>query len=281
MSLTILCLMLVLGRFVEFLCHQLRFGSREMSLDVVGLHLGQVELLGAKNRSRSSYPNPADERLGRDLEMFHSPEADQSASAAESSFAVDSNSSLLIGEMVLNYVEESLNDVVGRTRAINKEEVIVSDTLGLEVFFVVLGLIESDDSAHTYIVENITVLVGVVTVSVLLISLLDRAHECDELAGNDPIKVTILDSLVVLILLHVELLEVVPSEFDGVLQTLQTMQQSAVVEAVTFRGISVRFEEACVRPELFMSLLGSHLKDNDHKCSHEESTVDHLVTGFS
>jgi hypothetical protein len=39
----------VLRRLVEFLCHQFRFSSGEVRMDVVGFHLRQVELLGAKN----------------------------------------------------------------------------------------------------------------------------------------------------------------------------------------------------------------------------------------
>lgn len=72
------------------------------------------------------------------------------------------------------------------------------------------------------------------TIPMLSISGLNGSHECYKFAGNDPIKVSILDSLVVFILLYVECLKVVPPEFYGVFKTLQAMQKCAIVEAITF-----------------------------------------------
>ena len=273
--------MFVLRRFVEFLSHELRLGGGEVSHDVVGLHLGQVELLRTKDRSGSSDSNPTDERLSWDLEVLHGPETDQGTGSTKTSFAVNGNSSILGSKVVLDDVKEASDDVIRRVGAIDEEEIVVADALLDEALLVVLGLIQSDDPADSDVLEDVAVLVGVVTVSVLSVSRLNRTHESHELAGNDPIKVTILDSLVVFVLLNIEGLEVIPSEFDGVLKTLEAVEQSAVVEAVALGGVSVCLEEGSVALELLVSLLGCHLKDDDHECSHEESSVDHLVSWLS
>jgi hypothetical protein len=64
------------------------------------------------------------------------------------------------------------------------------------------------------------------------VSLLDGSHKRHELAGNNPVEVSILHSLVLLVLLDIESLEVVPLELDGVFQTLQTLQEGALVETI-------------------------------------------------
>ena len=79
-------------------------------------------------------------------------------------------------------------------------------------------------------------------ISVVTVSILNRSHEGNELAGDDPVEVTVLDSFIILILFHIESTEVIPTKPDGILEALQDMQQSAIVEAVTFGGITVMFE---------------------------------------
>ena len=80
------------------------------------------------------------------------------------------------------------------------------------------------------------------SISVVIISILNRSHEGDKLARDDPVEVTVLDSLIILILFHVESAEVVPAEPDSVLEALQDMQQTAVVEALAFGGITIMLE---------------------------------------
>ena len=57
------------------------------------------------------------------------------------------------------------------------------------------------------------------------------------------------------------------------------MKHGAVEEAVALGGIAIVLEDGSVALELLMSLLGRHLKDDDAECAHEESSVDHLVSG--
>ena len=80
------------------------------------------------------------------------------------------------------------------------------------------------------------------SISLVCVTFLYGAHESHELAGDDPIGIAIFNSLVELIFLDVECPEVVPLELDGVLETLQALQQCALVQAITFTRISVWLE---------------------------------------
>lgn len=248
-------------------------------MNVVWLHLGQVELLWAKDRSRSCDSDPADKAFSRDLEMLHGPQSNQGTSSAEACFAVDGDSPVIWSlEMPLNNIEEVSDDLVWRSRTVNEEEIVMLDTPVLEVHLVILLLVQSDDPGDIDILEDVDIFIWVVSISLALVSVLNWTHEGDELAWDDPVEVSVLDSLIVFVLLDIECPEIVPAEPDGVLETLKAMEKCAVVEAVSLGGISVVFEQVVVWLELLVSLLSRHLEDDDHEGSHQESTIDHLVT---
>jgi len=106
------------------------------------------------------------------------------------------------------------------------------------------------------------------SILVSCISVLNWSHESYKLSWDDPVQVTIFDSLIIFIFLHVEGSEVIPSESYSVFEALQDVEQGAVVEAVSLGSISVVLEQLMVWLELFVSLISSHLEDNDHKSSH-------------
>ena len=144
------------------------------------------------------------------------------------------------------------------------------------MLFIIFFFIKSDYPRHIDIVENVTVLVWMLSILVSGVSLFDWAHESDELSWNDPVKITVFNSLVVLVLFHVESFEVVPTEFYCVLEPLEHLEERAVVEAVTFGGVSVVFEELVVRLELLVGVVGRHLQNDDHEGAHQEGSVHHL-----
>lgn len=81
-----------------------------------------------------------------------------------------------------------------------------------------------------------------VPISLSLVPIFNWSHESSKLSWDNPVKVAILDSFVVLVFLDIECTEVVPSEPHGILQSLQTLQKCAVVEALTLGSISVMSE---------------------------------------
>lgn len=249
-----------------------------VSENVVRLHLGKVELLRPEDGSRPGDSNPADEGLSWNLEMLHRPQTNQSSCSTEACFAVNSDGLARASEMIFHNVEEIFDDVVGRVGSVDEEQIIVRDAVVGEEDLVVLLFVEPDHPVHADVLEDINVLLGMVAVSVLGVPLLDRTHECHELAWDDPVEVSVLHLLIVLVLLHVESLEVVPPEFDAILHALQAVVKRALVEAVSLGGVSVRLEETVVWLELLPHLVGSHLEDDDHECTHQERSINHLVS---
>jgi hypothetical protein len=55
------------------------------------------------------------------------------------------------------------------------------------------------------------------TISLVLVSFVDGAHKGHEFARNNPVHVSVLDSLVELVFFDVESFEFVPVELNGVL----------------------------------------------------------------
>ena len=80
-----------------------------------------------------------------------------------------------------------------------------------ELVLVILGFVESDDSCYIEVLEDLEIVLRRVASSVIPADIVERTHEGDELVGDDPVQVAILDLLVVLVLFVVELPEVVPA----------------------------------------------------------------------
>lgn len=148
--------------------------------------------------------------------------------------------------MIVTDLHELFNDVIRRGRSVNEKEIVMCDAFLNEEPFIVLFFVQSHDSLDIKLLEYVDILVRMMSISLVSISLFDRAHECHELAGNNPVKIAIFDSLVLLILLDVEGSEVIPFELDGILESLQALEQSTLVEAVSLRGISIGLEKLLI-----------------------------------
>lgn len=180
--------------------------------------------------------------------------------------------------MLGSHLEELVHDVVGRSGSIYEEEVIVSNIIFKEEFAVVFLLVETDDAGHSELLENLHVFLGVVAVSLIGVSLLNRPHKSHKLARNNPVDVAILNTLIILILLHVECSELVPFEFDGIFKALEALQESALIEAIALAGISIWFEQAVVGSKHIPSLLRRAFQNNDHESTHQKCSIDHLIS---
>ena len=82
---------------------------------------------------------------------------------------------------------------------------------------VVLGFVKSDYLANVEVLEDIDVTGSRVAIAVNGVSLVNGSHEGQELARDDPVEITILHLLVVLVLPRIKSLEIVPSKSDRVL----------------------------------------------------------------
>ena len=108
------------------------------------------------------------------------------------------------------------------------------------------------------------------------VSLIDRSHEGQELAGDNPVKITVLHLFVVFVFPRIESLKVVPSEPYRVLQPLQAMQDGALVLARATTRISVRMQVGLVLLEQFEGRVGVHFEDDDHEGAHKVGRVGQL-----
>ena len=210
--------MFVLGRHLQLRCsrslHSLLW--RVPQVDV--LNLWEVELLGTEHGARSGDSDPADKRLRRNLVVLHGIEADEGACASKASLAVDSNrTSIRVREVLLAAGHELVNDCLRWGRAIREDHILVVDSLRQERVAVILGLVQTDHLRHIQVLEYVDIACGGVAVPVDGVPLVDRPHESQKLAWDNPVQVAILNLLVVLVLTRVERLEVVPSQRDGLL----------------------------------------------------------------
>ena len=112
--------------------------------------------------------------------------------------------------------------------------------------FVIFFFVQSYDSLDIKLLKYVDILVRVVTISLVSVPLLDWSHESHELSWNNPVKIAVFDSLVLLVLLDIEGLEVIPLELDGVPKSLKALQHGTLIEAVPFRGISIGFEKTMI-----------------------------------
>jgi hypothetical protein len=180
-------------------------------------------------------------------------------------------------EVLLNNIKEVSDNLVWGSGSINEEKILMRNTSVLEMLFIILLLVESNNFGYVNALKDISVFIWVMAVPLPLVSVLDWSHEGDKLSWDDPVEVSILNSLVVLVLLDIECPEVVPAKSYSVFESLEAVKEGAVVEALTLGGISVVLEHTVVWLELLVGLLSGHLEDDDHESSHEECSIDHPV----
>jgi len=102
------------------------------------------------------------------------------------------------------------------------------------MLFIILFLVESDNSGHINALKDISVFIWVMAIPLPLVSVLDWSHKCDKLAWDDPVEVSILNSLIVLVLLDIECPEVVPAKSYSIFESLEAVEEGAIVEAFPF-----------------------------------------------
>ena len=176
-----------------------------MCENVVWFHLRKIKLLRAKDGTRSSDSDPSNEALCGDLEMLHCPEADQSSGSSEASFAMDGYGSVIwLIEVSIHNFEEVFHYVIWWRRAINKEQLCVVYSIINEVVFIILFFVEPNNSRNIGVLEYLYIFIWMLSVSVFGIPLLNGPHKCSKLARDDPIHISILYPLIILVFLDIE-----------------------------------------------------------------------------
>lgn len=153
----------------------------------------------------------------------------------------------------------------------------MSDALSQELLAIIYCLIKPDHSLNVPFTEYLSILLGSETRLLARLSLINRSHKRCELSWQDPVDISVLYSLIVLVLLDVEGLKIVPLVLDGEVESLQAVQDGALVVTLTLRRIAERDKLVVIRLESLVGLLWLSLEDDDHESAHEEGSVDELL----
>ena len=147
----------------------------------------------------------------------------------------------------------------------------MSDALLRELLLLILRLVEADDKRDSEPSEDRHIIIwceGTISVSCI-----QRARKGNELSWNDPIQVSILNLLEVLIFLNIELAIVVPSESYSKLEALEAVQVCATISTIAHCRVTVWNEFVVVRAESLPGIVGGLMEDNNHEGTHEECRV--------
>ena len=146
-----------------------------------------------------------------------------------------------------------------------------------EVLLIVFFFIKSYYALDIKLLENIDVLCWMMTISLISVSFFDWSHKGHELSRDDPIEITVFNSLISFILFHIESLEIVPAEFHCVLKALKTLKEGALVEAVSFGSIPIWLEKVMIRLEHFIGMFSGNFENDYTERGHQEGAVHHFV----
>lgn len=108
-----------------------------------------------------------------------------------------------------------------------------------EALLIILGVVQANNFSDMKVLENVHIAGGRMSITTLGIPLVNGAHKGNELTRDDPVEVPVFDSLIMLVLLDVEGVEVVPALLDAELETFKAVKDGALVITVSLAGISV------------------------------------------
>ena len=140
-----------------------------------------------------------------------------------------------------------------------------------ELLLLILRLVESDDKRNSEPPEDWHIIIW--CEGAISISCIQRTRKGDELSWNDPIQVSILNLLKVLIFLNIERAIVIPSESYSKLETLEAMQVCATISTISHCSVTIWNEFVVVRAESLPGIIGRLVEDNNHEGAHQESSV--------
>ena len=117
--------------------------------------------------------------------------------------------------MFIARVNKFIYNCVTWCASVHKEQILVRNSKPDESFSVVFFVVKADNFSHIPFLKDFHVLFWHETDSATWLSLADWSHERHKLAWNNPVEVSLVDSLVLLIFLDVEVPEIIPTLLDG------------------------------------------------------------------
>ncbi len=97
---------------------------------------------------------------------------------------------------------------------------------------VILFVVKPHDKANIEFLENRYIVFGRKSKVLRSSSTIDRSAECQELSRYYPIHISVFYLFVELILLNIESRYIVPSQFNGFFQSIQTMKNLRLIKNI-------------------------------------------------
>ena len=149
----------------------------------------------------------------------------------------------------------------------------MADTVVGKASGLVLRLVQADDVLDVRFGEGVDVILrseGGVAVDIRDIV---RASECDELVGDDPVQIAILDALIELVDVSFECERVEPAELGSGFEALETIDDVAIEHRVDLgSGITEGFEALAGAERLKAGEGGPSLLGRLSECEHLEAS---------
>mmetsp|Transcript_54244 Transcript_54244/g.129292 ORF Transcript_54244/g.129292 Transcript_54244/m.129292 type:complete len:433 (+) Transcript_54244:399-1697(+) len=189
------------------------------------LHVNEELLLLPADTSRPAKAIPRDPHPGRELKVLHCVEADEGARPTEACFAMDR----YWATSILAHVEEGLDLVRLRARAIGEVQVSVLEAILHEALAIVVCMVQAHDQSYSQSTEYFHVVLRLkrwVTISVEWLSTGSKKGE--KLSGDNPIHVCLVRIRVVLVPRKIKGREVNPPELHRLPQSTQAVEDREV-----------------------------------------------------
>lgn len=147
----------------------------------------------------------------------------------------------------LNSIQKLLNNVIRRCRTIKEVQIKVLDAGFDELLFIVLGFVQPDYESNSKLFKDWDIVIR--SERSILICHVQRPRKSHELTWHNPVQISVLHLLVMLVLLDVEILIAVPAETHSNLEALEGVLHSALVGAGAHGGVSEGNELTVIRME--------------------------------
>jgi hypothetical protein len=104
-----------------------------------------------------------------------------------------------------------------------------------------------------------------------------RCSASSKFSRNDPVYISVFNSLVEFIFFNIKCSKIIPLKFQCIFNALKTLQKCAIIKTITFWSISIRFKKLLVRSEHVVCLLSWAFKNYYHKASHQKCSIHHFI----
>lgn len=136
---------------------------------------------------------------------------------------------------------------------------------------IVGSFVQADDKCDTKFLENGDVVIG--SERAVSICYVEGARERDKLSWNDPVQISVFNALEMLILLHIKLGVIVPSELDCILHALKRVQNGMLVGTSAHCRVTEGHKLVVVGSKSSPGFISRSVAADDHKATHQEGSV--------